>query len=802
MICEMTIDKRQAGRMEETSVMVRDLIPSIKELKTTGMVFRSIAIAGMLLFLLAPRAWIQAQSIELVEEPWKAFPAAQIQFLKASPFRSQLEVNAKTLLAIGVDRALYAFRFQAGLPTQGARPLRGWATPEPSGAFPGFFEGHYLSAISLHAATDERFQPMVDQMVQGLGECQKKMGGEYLFASPEEEFAANRLDGVVWYRVHKLLEGLIAAHVHAGNKEALPIALQMANWIKRRVQLYGDEFQKVKEVEYGGMTEAMENLAQLSGRPDLHDLALQWEQPEKVLRKLADGGDYLEHANTLAAKIVGAAKIMQASPSSSLHRKAVEQFWENTCGEGKKTYPTGGTSIHEGMPAKGKLANTQNRMPQETCVSYNLMKIAQTLYLTTGEPKYVDFYERSLWNAILGSQDPETGWKTYYQPIGVHSVKDFRSNETGCFCCNGTGLENPARSASLIYTHQVDRLRINLAIASQLDWPEMQTRITQETSFPFSDTGTITVHTKIAKSFTIELRIPNWTTEAASVSLNGEAVEVAGRFVSLRRTWQDGDRISFHFPQTFTTEPTPDDDRQFSILRGPLVMAGIGTDPKLGRWVAPSLDSLFASISPSTSNPNPSSSDLVFQATDQGGRSVQLKPYFLIGANQFFTATWNLVEAQPPQNDKLNLALGKPTICSTPEPEGTNLECFMRSSKAVDGLFGGDDDWYVKWFPNGMSPQWIIIDLQHPESIGSVRWIPAKEDRDADIAYRYRIESSMDSESWQVIADASENQKAESAYQHAVDGTARWIRLTTLPNPAVKDHQARPKIAEIQVFAP
>jgi hypothetical protein len=60
----------------------------------------------------------------------------------------------------------------------------------------------------------------------------------------------------------------------------------------------------------------------------------------------------------------------------------------------------------------------------------------------------------------------------------------------------------------------------------------------------------------------------------------------------------------------------------------------------------------------------------------------------------------------------------------------------------------------------------------------------------------------MDSESWQVIADASENQKAESAYQHAVDGTARWIRLTTLPNPAVKDHQARPKIAEIQVFAP
>ncbi|MFN9563840.1 MAG: beta-L-arabinofuranosidase domain-containing protein [Pirellulaceae bacterium] len=801
MIRDWKKDGRKSDRTEAHRAMAREGFFSFAKLKTSGPVCHPIAIAGILLVLVAGPL-VQSQSIEREEEAWQAFPAGQVHFLEASPFRSQMEVNAKTLLAIGVDRALYAFRFQAGLPTLGAKPLRGWATPEPSGAFPGFFEGHYLSAISLHAATDDRFRPMVDYMVTGLGECQRAMGGEYLFASPEEEFAANRLDGVVWYRVHKLLEGLIAAHVHAQNKDALSIALKMADWIQRRVQLYGDDFQKVKEVEYGGMTEAMENLAQLSNRADLHELALRWEQPEKILRNLAGGGDYLEHANTLAAKIVGAAKIMQAHPSSSLHHKAVKQFWENTCGEGRKIYPTGGTSIHEGMPAKGKLANTQNRMPQETCVSYNLMKVTQSLYLATGDPKYMDFYERSLWNAILGSQDPETGWKTYYQPIGVHSVKDFRSNETGCFCCNGTGLENPSRSASLIYTHQQDRLRINLAIASRLDWPQMQTSITQETSFPFEDTGTITVQTKVPRSFTIELRIPTWTNKKASISVNDEAVEVSGRFVTLQRTWQDGDRIRFHFPQTFTTESTPDDGRQFSILRGPLVMTGIGTDPRMGQWVAPSLDSPFASLSPSTSNPEADSFDLEFQATDHGGRAIRLKPYFLIAANQFFTATWNLVDSHLPEDNKRNLALGKPTLCSTPEPEGTNLECFMRSSKAVDGLFGGDDDWYVKWFPNGMSPQWIIVDLQQPEAIGSVRWIPAKEDSDADISYRYRIESSTDGENWQILADASENQTAGPAYQHPVDGTARWIRLTTLPNPAVKDHQARPKIAELQVLAP
>ena len=66
----------------------------------------------------------------------------------------------------------------------------------------------------------------------------------------------------------------------------------------------------------------------------------------------------------------------------------------------------------------------------------------------TGQPKYMDYHERLLFNAILGSQDPATGWKTYYQPLNANTVKDFRSNERGCYCCNGTGMENPSKYVS------------------------------------------------------------------------------------------------------------------------------------------------------------------------------------------------------------------------------------------------------------------------------------------------------------------------------------------------------------------
>jgi len=137
----------------------------------------------------------------------------------------------------------------------------------------------------------------------------------------------------------------------------------------------------------------------------------------------------------------------------------------------------------------------------------------------------------------------------------------------------------------------------------------------------------------------------------------------------------------------------------------------------------------------------------------------------------------------------------------------------MRAAKAVDGNYGGDDDWYVKWFPNGLSPQWIIVDLTKPEAIGAIRWIPAKEDLDAQIPYRYRIETSTDKQTWTTLADASENNTFQPAYEHTSKQpdskllptqnlTARYVRLTTLPNPNYKDHQARPKIAEILVFPP
>jgi uncharacterized protein len=734
-------------------------------------------------------------------------PIGSVTLTASSPIAESLVVNRKVLDAIGVDRALLAFRIQAGLPTKNAKPLGGWAGPEPYGPFPGFFESHFLSAISMQSVQQSDLLPLVHQMVQGLAECQRAQGGKYLFASPQEEFEASRLDGVVWYRMHKLLEGLVAAHKFAGSELALVVASNLAEWVEQRVAKYGEDFDKVKKIEYGGMTEAMANLYELTGRESFRRLALQWEEPERILNKFADGQDFNEHANTLLAKMVGAARIAELTGSEH-HRKATENFWENVCGAGAKTYATGGTSVHEGMPGMRRIANTALRMPQETCVSYNLMKVTRSLYRLTGQTKYLEYYERSLWNAILGSQDPQTGEKTYYQPLGSNSVKDFRSNEVGCYCCNGTGLENPPRSTAMIYAMKSDELRVQLFIPSTLQHADWGVTILQTTEFPMRPRGKLLVESKTPKRFTISVRVPSWTGTGGSLTVNGEAIDgklVAGEFYAIEREWKSQDVIEYEYPFNTQIVAMPDDENQVAFVHGPLVMVGLGANDSRG-WLELPFDRRDSQALQGWFKPNltgfAGGSTLDFEAEDAAGRKILFRPYYQVGSNAFFTGYWQL--GKRPYQDIIkerNLALGKPTECSTPEPVGSNLEAFMRSAKAVDGNYGGPDDWYVKWFPNGLSPQWIIVDLEQDESVSMVQWLAAKEDLEAKIAYRYRIDSSLDKTTWEPIADASENREFREVYKHMIPKRiARYIRLTTLPHPDLKDHQARPKIAEILVY--
>lgn len=733
------------------------------------------------------------------------FPLSRTRLLD-SEFKAGMLVNRKTLDDIGVERALYAFRYQAGLSTNGAKPLDGWARPEPGGAFPGFFEGHYLSAISLtYAQTgDAELLSRVNYMVAELGKCQKAQGGKYLFASPVVEFDPNRLDGVIWYRMHKLLEGLLAAYNCAGNQQALTIAKNLGGWIKTKQDEYTakDEWRQVKRTEFGGMQEALENLYIATGDKVYRDMSRQWEEPDSMLTPLSSGRDVVGgHANTYLAKMVGCAKTAEFE-KDTFHIDASKNFWDFVVGKGGRCYATGGTSVHEGFPGANGLADTQARFAQETCCSYNLLKVTRSLFLVTGDLKYMDYFERSLYNSILGSQDPASGWKTYYEPLNANTVKDFRSYITGCYCCNGTGIESFSKFGETIYSHDASAIYVNLFIASKVNWAEKKVSLEQTTSFPAEPKTRLTVHATKPVSFAIGIRIPGWCATGFAIKVNGKAQKVAATpttYAVITRKWSEGDRIEVALPMPFTKMAMPNKINQVAFLYGPVVLVGVGARPYMSELVGDISDSkswvnnLPAWFKPTQGQP------LTFTGVDAANRSVTFRPYAAIGNAQFFTGYWD-INPTPTRTDEGNVALGKVTYCSTPDPVGTNVEAFMRSAKAVDGNYGGNSDWYVKWFPNGMAPQWLTVDLGRPHAITAVEWIPATEDIRAGAICAYKIETSDDNTTWKVYGNDLANTDPLPSYHHSRNATTRYVKLTFVSQTGSNGREDRPKLAELKVF--
>lgn len=735
----------------------------------------------------------------------KAVPIANVRLLPGIFFDS-MQIGKRVLLDLDVERMLYAYRFQAGLSTKGAKPYESWASPEPDGAFPGFYEAHYLSAICKMSAQtgDMELLKRSRYMVAELARCQQALGGRYLFASPEVEFKPNRLDGVIWYRMHKLLEGLVAARIHTQNSQALAILSRLTDWIEEQMTRYGAALTAVKKVEYGGMAEALANIYAITQNPKHLALAKMWEEPH-ILDAFAKGGDYREHANTLLAKIVGAARISEVDPVSE-HLQSVRGFWDKVVTSGGRTYVTGGLSVHEGMPGQNQLAGTQSKMPQETCVSYNLVKVGHSLGQLTTDTRVIDHLERTLMNSILGSQDPLTGWKSYYQPLGANSVKDFRSNERGCYCCNGTGLENPSQYGQYIYSYAVDTVYINQFIASKVRIPGRGLELTQTTQFPYEAWSKLVISVTSPQMVTLAIRIPAWCM-FPKIQVNGKPVRInkGDHWCRVARVWRTGDTVRIDLPMILRMESMPDKARQAAFMLGPLVLVGVGAKPWLsevilydvpGETIKGMLARLAARAKPTRQGYFPS---LTFSVMDDRGHSLSLKPYFAVDGKTYFTGYFDVID-KPSLYPKGNVALGKPVLVADPHPVGVNVECFLRAEKCVDGNYGDADDWYVKWFPNGAEPQWVTVDLLEMHSITRTVWVTAKEDIDAKKAYRYRVDVSPDNKTWTLFSDRVATDNVGDSYEDVNNAAARYVRLTLTPRNLGGQNIDRPKISEFMVF--
>jgi len=511
---------------------------------------------------------------------WKVlpFPNRQVRLLDGI-FKEQMEANRAYLKMLPNDRLAHMFRLTAGLPST-AQPFGGWEKPdcELRGHFCG---GHYLSASALmYGSTgDEDLKKKADALVADLAQCQKKHGNGYLSAFPEEFFDRLREGKPVWapfYTLHKIMAGHLDMYTHCGNEQALETAEGMASWVGRWTGPLSDEhMQRVLEVEQGGMLEVLCNLYAVTGKEQYLRTARRFDH-HAVFDPLAQYRDELKglHANTNIPKIIGAARQYEVTGDERYH-KIASYFWQEVTA--RRTYCTGGTSYEEhwlGDP--GKLAHEVGQNMEECCCSYNMLKLTRHIFGWTADPRVMDYYERTLFNSRLGTQDGQ-GLKSYFLPLGRGWWKYYNTPYDSFWCCTGTGAEEFSKFNNTIYFHDDHGLYVNLFIASEVSWPEKGIRLRQETKFPEEARSAFSIRAQRPVEMALNLRIPWWATEGGIVRLNSEKLPIfasPGSYLTLKRTWKDGDRVELSLPMSLYIEPLPGDETQQAVMYGPLVLAG------------------------------------------------------------------------------------------------------------------------------------------------------------------------------------------------------------------------------------
>ncbi len=536
---------------------------------------------GLLLGLLCP--FTLTPTLLLADVSY--FPLDQVRLLDG-PFKAAQDRNIDYLLALEPDRLLAPYLREARLEAK-APSYGNW---EGSG-LDGHIGGHYVSALALAVAATGRedMRERLAYMLAELKRAQDANGDGYLGGVPESnrlwseirrgEINADlfSLNGgwVPWYNIHKTFAGLRDAYTYTGSPLAREMLIDWADWAAALVEGLSDEqVQAMLRSEHGGPNEVFADVYDITGDAQYLELARRFSH-RLILDPLLAEEDQLTglHANTQIPKIIGFERVAEVAGDDDWH-DAAAFFWDTVVNG--RSIAIGGNSVREHFNPRDDFSTMIEEVEgPETCNTYNMLRLTRQLFGAEPQMRYADYYERALYNHILGSQDPETGGLVYFTPMRPQHYRVYSQPDKAMWCCVGSGIENHVRYGEFIYAHDDERLLVNLFIPSRLEWPERNAVIRQETRFP-DESATRLVFESDA-DFTLALRYPTWATAARpALEINGETVTVdaePGDFIEIDRAWKAGDTVTLALPMTAHLEALPDGSPWNAVMYGPIVLS-------------------------------------------------------------------------------------------------------------------------------------------------------------------------------------------------------------------------------------
>jgi uncharacterized protein len=506
-------------------------------------------------------------------------PVLNMVKLTGGPWKNTMELERDYLLSLDPERLLFHFKKVSGIETN-ASEYGGWETE--SRELRGHSIGHYLSAISRMAVltNDTTLLNRCAYTVSELKKCQEKTGTGYLSAWPEEYLDRVETLQQVWapyYTLHKILAGLFDAYMYCNNKEALDVAINLSHYLYDRIAPLGrPHFQEVLDkTEQGGMNEVFWSMYAETGDSICRNLAVSFYQ-DSYFDPIQQGKDHLKgwHSNSFIPNVVGIAREFEVQGDVS-RKQMSERFWQQVVET--RSFITGGTSNGEHWNTDPyHLHSELGPGAHESCCTYNMIKLSDHLWKWSTDIRYQEYMERALTNAILPTQNRETGMSMYYVSMAYGYYKTWSTPDSSFWCCTGTGMENFSRTAEYIYSVEDNRLYVNQFIPSELHYAKNGFTLIQETSLPEGNTVAISVNTEKPVNLKMAVRIPSWTGNDYSISMNGKPISMKpmpGSYFMIDRQWRSGDKLEIEFTPYLWYSLLPVDNKNVAFGYGPLVLA-------------------------------------------------------------------------------------------------------------------------------------------------------------------------------------------------------------------------------------
>lgn len=509
-----------------------------------------------------------------------------------------------------------------------------------------------------------------------------------------------------YYSVHKQLAGLIDIATYFDDKEicdkALLIAKDMGLWVWNRmhyrtyVKQNGTQDERRAKPgnryemwdmyiagEVGGMSESLARLSEMVSNPDekakLLEAANCFDAP-KFYDSLSKNIDDIRtrHANQHIPMIIGALRSYKSNQKPYYYNLA-ENFWRLV--QGRYMYAMGGVGNGEmfrqpytqilSMATNGLQEGESEAYPDinETCCAYNLVKLSKDLNCYNPDnAQYLDYIERTLYNQIIGSLNPDQYQTCYQYAVGLNATKPFGNETPQSTCCGGTGSENHTKYQQSAYFANDNTLWVGLYMPTTLHWKEKGVTIKQDCLWPAQHSA-IKI-TEGEGDFTLKLRVPYWATQGFSIKVNGKEVAKSyqpSTYVELeQKHWKVGDVVEIDMPfskhieygadklssDVASLDGTPLKTSWVgTLMYGPLVMAGTGA--QTWNQATLNIDSRLSNITIGESNGVTTGAGANLLTLKLDGKEFQ--PDYYRNANSTHYYRINLTDAKSKKSKKVKI---------------------------------------------------------------------------------------------------------------------------------------------------